>query len=199
MERIVATSPSQSSVSLGAGSSPTCSPGRRTWTRSSAATTTSPSAALFECQRRGIRVPDDLSIIGFNDLEFCASTFPSLTSVATPRYEMARRAAEIILEIIRGTGERPGEAAHRPRFPHRRARQHPAAARLTAAVRVIARPLPDGHRSPVLRSLSRYCFPSEPVATDGLQAPPAPVLRRRRRKRVRSPAPRDSSPFRRAR
>jgi LacI family gluconate utilization system Gnt-I transcriptional repressor len=62
---------------------------------------------LFECMRRGIRVPEDLSIIGFNDLEFCSSTFPTLTSVATPRHEMARRAAEIVLEIIRGSGERP--------------------------------------------------------------------------------------------
>jgi len=63
--------------------------------------------ALFECQRRGIRVPDDLSIIGFNDLEVSACAHPSISSIATPRYEMARRAAEIILEITRGTGNRP--------------------------------------------------------------------------------------------
>jgi LacI family gluconate utilization system Gnt-I transcriptional repressor len=62
---------------------------------------------LFECHRRGIRVPDDISIIGFNDLEFCASTYPTLTSVATPRHEMGRRAAEIVLEVIRGSGNRP--------------------------------------------------------------------------------------------
>jgi LacI family gluconate utilization system Gnt-I transcriptional repressor len=65
--------------------------------------------ALFECHRRGIAVPDDLSIVGFNDLEFCASAFPTLTSVAIPRYEMARRAAAIVLEVIRGSGERPAE------------------------------------------------------------------------------------------
>jgi LacI family gluconate utilization system Gnt-I transcriptional repressor len=65
--------------------------------------------ALFECQRRGIRVPDDISIIGFNDLEFCAAANPAISSVATPRYEMALRAAEIVLEIIRGSGERPAE------------------------------------------------------------------------------------------
>ncbi|MEJ0097314.1 MAG: substrate-binding domain-containing protein [Bauldia sp.] len=56
-----------------------------------------------------MRVPDDISIIGFNDLEFCANTFPTLTSVATPRHEMAHRAAGIVLEIIRGSGERPDE------------------------------------------------------------------------------------------
>jgi LacI family gluconate utilization system Gnt-I transcriptional repressor len=65
--------------------------------------------ALFECQRRGIEVPVDLSIIGFNDLEFCASSYPSLSSVSTPRYEIARLAAEIVLEIIRGSGKRPAE------------------------------------------------------------------------------------------
>jgi LacI family gluconate utilization system Gnt-I transcriptional repressor len=63
--------------------------------------------ALFECQRRGIGVPDDLAIIGFNDLEFCASAHPALSSVATPRYVIAARAAEIVLEIIRGSGARP--------------------------------------------------------------------------------------------
>ena len=63
--------------------------------------------AIFECQRRGIRVPHDMSIVGFNDLEFARSAFPSVTTIATPRYEMARRAAEIILEITRGSGKRP--------------------------------------------------------------------------------------------
>jgi LacI family transcriptional regulator, gluconate utilization system Gnt-I transcriptional repressor len=65
--------------------------------------------ALFECQRSGIVVPDEMSIVGFNDLEFCASAFPALTSVATPRREMALKSAEIVLEIIRGSGERPKE------------------------------------------------------------------------------------------
>ena len=32
--------------------------------------------ALFECQRRGIRVPGDLSIVGFNDLEVSGSPIP---------------------------------------------------------------------------------------------------------------------------
>jgi len=63
--------------------------------------------ALFECQRRGVEVPRDMSIMGFNDLEFAVCAHPSLSTVATPRYEMAKRAAEIILEITRGSGERP--------------------------------------------------------------------------------------------
>lgn len=62
--------------------------------------------ALFECQRRDIAVPDRISIIGFNDLEFAACAHPPISSVATPRYEMGRLAAEIVMKIIE-TGERP--------------------------------------------------------------------------------------------
>jgi LacI family gluconate utilization system Gnt-I transcriptional repressor len=65
--------------------------------------------ALFECQRRGIRVPHDISIVGFNDLEFAAAAYPSLTTVATPRYEIGERAARIVLEIVRGSGTRPAD------------------------------------------------------------------------------------------
>lgn len=62
---------------------------------------------LFECQRRRLRVPEDIAIVGFNDLDFCVSSVPPLTSVSTGRQQMGRWAAQSILEIIRGSGERP--------------------------------------------------------------------------------------------
>ena len=62
---------------------------------------------LFECQRRGLRVPDDIAIVGFNDLDFCVATAPALTSVSTERQKMGTWAAQSILEIIRGSGRRP--------------------------------------------------------------------------------------------
>ena len=62
---------------------------------------------LFECQRRGIAVPHDLAIIGFNDLDFCVASVPTLSSVSTERPQMGRWAAQSILEIIRGSGKRP--------------------------------------------------------------------------------------------
>jgi LacI family gluconate utilization system Gnt-I transcriptional repressor len=42
-------------------------------------------------------VPDDISIIGFHDLEFSACAAPSLSSIATRRYETGRLAAEKVL------------------------------------------------------------------------------------------------------
>lgn len=61
---------------------------------------------LFECQRRNIKIPDRMSVIGFNDLEFAAAATPPLASVATPRYEMGETAARIVVKIVE-TGERP--------------------------------------------------------------------------------------------
>ena len=62
---------------------------------------------LFECRRREIAVPEQIAIVGFNDLEFMASAVPTLTSVRTNRYEMGRIAASMLIEAIEG--ERPEE------------------------------------------------------------------------------------------
>ena len=62
---------------------------------------------LFECQRRRISVPEDMAIVGFNDLEFMAAAVPSLTSVRTNRYEMGRSAVTMVTAAI--DGNRPPE------------------------------------------------------------------------------------------
>nr|WP_307756428.1 substrate-binding domain-containing protein [uncultured Bradyrhizobium sp.] len=64
--------------------------------------------ALFECKRRHMTVPEQMAIVGFNDLEFMASSEPTLSSVRTNRYEMGRNAAMMVLETLEG--RRPTES-----------------------------------------------------------------------------------------
>lgn len=56
--------------------------------------------ALFECQRRGIKVPEQLAIAGFNDLAPVGWTVPAITSVTTPRYQVGFEAAQLLLKLM---------------------------------------------------------------------------------------------------
>tara|TARA_E500000305_G_scaffold37228_1_gene28606 strand:+ start:530 stop:1561 length:1032 start_codon:yes stop_codon:yes gene_type:complete len=58
--------------------------------------------ALFGCQKAGLSVPDDIGIIGFNDLEMMAAAHPSLTSIRTDRYAIGRHAVEMIQSVLSG-------------------------------------------------------------------------------------------------
>lgn len=62
--------------------------------------------ALFQCQRRGIAVPETLAIAGFNDLPASAWTTPALSTVATPRYEIGRESAAMLLDLMSGHAPR---------------------------------------------------------------------------------------------
>jgi LacI family gluconate utilization system Gnt-I transcriptional repressor len=62
---------------------------------------------LFECQRRGIRVPQQLAVAGFNDLAASAWTCPALTTIATPRYEVGHTAASMLLQLMKGETPAP--------------------------------------------------------------------------------------------
>jgi len=63
--------------------------------------------ALTEAIRMGLRVPDDLAIAGFGDVELAAELVPSLTTVRLPRAEIGTRTAELLLARIAGTYDGP--------------------------------------------------------------------------------------------
>jgi LacI family transcriptional regulator len=46
----------------------------------------------------GRRIPDDLAIVGFDDIEFAAAAAVPLTSVRQPRQELGRAAAQLVLD-----------------------------------------------------------------------------------------------------
>jgi LacI family gluconate utilization system Gnt-I transcriptional repressor len=58
--------------------------------------------AIFQCQRRGIAVPQQLAICGFNDLPASAWMNPSLTTIGTPRYRIGFEAATLLRSVIKG-------------------------------------------------------------------------------------------------
>jgi LacI family transcriptional regulator len=67
--------------------------------------------ARLALYRRGIRVPDDVSIIGFDDQPDSAYMIPPLTTVRQPGTEMGEEAARAILQLIKG------DSPHLPVFP----------------------------------------------------------------------------------
>lgn len=50
----------------------------------------------------GIRVPEDIAVVGFDDIAVSAIASISLTTVAQPKYEIGRQAAERLLGLLRG-------------------------------------------------------------------------------------------------
>ncbi|MGL4455535.1 MAG: DNA-binding transcriptional regulator CytR [Plesiomonas sp.] len=58
--------------------------------------------ALQQAKKLGFRVPQDLSIIGFDDIKFSEYCDPPLTTVSQPRYEIGRQSMELLLDMLRG-------------------------------------------------------------------------------------------------
>jgi LacI family transcriptional regulator len=88
--------------------------------------------ALIEAQSSGVRVPQDLSLAGFDDLDWASQIPPGLTTMALPSAEIGRLAADFLIDslsgadlpkatevevklILRGsTGPAPGHPGHQP-------------------------------------------------------------------------------------
>lgn len=51
---------------------------------------------------RGIRIPEDLCVVGFDDITIAKYTYPSLTTIRQPIEEMAQKAIEILIKQIEG-------------------------------------------------------------------------------------------------
>lgn len=62
--------------------------------------------ALRAAREMGLVVPDDISITGFDDIEIAVLAEPALTTVHVPHREMGRRAAGMLIGMLRD-GETP--------------------------------------------------------------------------------------------
>ena len=58
-------------------------------------------------ERHGLRCPDDMSVVGYNDMPFVDRFRPPLTTVRVPHYELGATAAQLMLEQLRSPDPPP--------------------------------------------------------------------------------------------
>jgi LacI family transcriptional regulator len=64
--------------------------------------------------RRGLDVPGDLAIAGFDDTPLATTIWPALTTVRQPIADMAREAVRLLIDQVRGRRSgNPPEVAHK--------------------------------------------------------------------------------------
>lgn len=59
-------------------------------------------SAVQAVKARGLRVPDDIAVIGFDDVDEAQASIPSLSTVHQPFYELGYQAVEMLLALIDG-------------------------------------------------------------------------------------------------
>jgi DNA-binding LacI/PurR family transcriptional regulator len=82
--------------------------------------------AIRALQDAGLRVPEDVSVVGFDDIKGAAFNNPSLTTIRQPLDEMGRTAARIALSRLQGKHEFGDEIAIEPRLVIRESTSSPA-------------------------------------------------------------------------
>jgi LacI family transcriptional regulator len=76
---------------------------------------------------RGVRVPDEISVAGFDDILFARYTTPSLTTAAVPVEQLGRLAWERLAALLKGE-EPPGDVTIEPQLAVRHSTARPGAA-----------------------------------------------------------------------
>ena len=72
--------------------------------------------AMRAFQEAGLRVPEDVSVIGFDDITTATFCIPALTTVRQPLIKMGQIAAQTLLDRLEGNGEYMREIAVEPEF-----------------------------------------------------------------------------------
>ena len=65
--------------------------------------------AVIGLNEMGVSMPDDISLVGFDNLSFARACRPALTIVSQPTEKIARETAQIMLARLEGQKELPGQ------------------------------------------------------------------------------------------
>jgi len=87
--------------------------------------------AIRAFRDHGLRVPEDVSIFGFDDIQGAAYHNPSLTTIRQPLHSMGTHAARILLQRIQGSKDYPGHIAIVPELIIRESTCPPNPKRMT--------------------------------------------------------------------
>ena len=79
-------------------------------------------------QREGIRIPADLSVVGFDDIRYAACMNPPLTTVAQPMREIGEGTVRLLMQILKDPDASP-QPVTLPHILTVRSSTGPAAAR----------------------------------------------------------------------
>jgi LacI family transcriptional regulator len=63
--------------------------------------------ALRAIQESGLRVPEDIAVVGFDDIDVALLTYPTLTTIRQPVQEKGAAAARLLIDIVEGRIEAP--------------------------------------------------------------------------------------------
>jgi LacI family transcriptional regulator len=83
--------------------------------------------AIRAIHEAGLRVPEDISVVGFDDIVSAAYCIPPLTTVRQPLEKMGEIAARTLLDRIENSGDYSAEIAIEPEFVVRRSTARPRA------------------------------------------------------------------------
>jgi LacI family transcriptional regulator len=80
---------------------------------------------LEEVTRHGLRVPGDVAVVGYDDIDFAAAAAVPLTSVRQPRRQLGRTAARLLLEETAGGAHQHRQVIYQPELIIRQSSQLP--------------------------------------------------------------------------
>ncbi|MBA7556659.1 HTH-type transcriptional repressor PurR [subsurface metagenome] len=63
--------------------------------------------AMKAVKEKGLRIPEDIAFIGFDDIQLASYTEPSLTTVRQPIFKMGTTAISLLVQLIERKGKEP--------------------------------------------------------------------------------------------